>query len=100
MKKNEDAAAKKKPKTSAAQIRVQKGTRAKLTRILLELGASGWDTAAGRALGGKGGTVREEEFGGATTVSRGLLGRQLRSRDPTAHHLPNTARLTDRKSVV
>ena len=26
MKKNEDAAAKKKPKTSAAQIRVQKGT--------------------------------------------------------------------------
>lgn len=28
MKKNEDAAAKKKPKTSAAQIRVQKGTYA------------------------------------------------------------------------
>lgn len=27
MKKNEDAAAKKKPKTSAAQIRVQKGAR-------------------------------------------------------------------------
>lgn len=27
MKKNEDAAAKKRPKTSAAQIRVQKGTR-------------------------------------------------------------------------
>lgn len=27
MKKNEDAAAKKKPKTSAAQIRVQKGMR-------------------------------------------------------------------------
>lgn len=30
MKKNEDAAAKKKPKTSAAQIRVQKGTHLSL----------------------------------------------------------------------
>jgi hypothetical protein len=35
MKKNEDAAAKKKPKTSAAQIRVQKGARFLLSPMLL-----------------------------------------------------------------
>jgi hypothetical protein len=36
MKKNEDAAAKKKPKTSAAQIRVQKGTPTFAAKMLLE----------------------------------------------------------------
>lgn len=58
MKKNEDAAAKKKPKTSAAQIRVQKGTYLRLWTHDNELT---WCVAGMLRFDGAGSTVNDED---------------------------------------